>query len=135
MATNAFDALMAEVNQAIAETSTATSEAKAASAKAEAKAQEAANAAQAATTAAQTANTAAQEADEEANAWNATEITTETVDPEDEASVFVTEEDGKKQMLFTIPRGKTGPAGPTGEPGKSGVTFTLSGTKLYITTD
>ena len=134
MATNTFDALMAEVNKSISDATAATSEANAASVKANEQAAAASSAAQAADAAAEAANDAADAANSEADAWENAEITAETLSEGSAATVTVSEADGKKNIAFGIPRGATGKAGLTGPAGKSGVTFSLSGTKLYITT-
>ena len=109
---NAWDALVAEVNLAISETNTAASSANAAAAV--------------------------------AGKWGNVTTSAETL-PEGSNATFAVSETGTgKNMHVGIPRGATGAQGPkgdkgdkgdTGATGPAGVTFTLSGTTLTITTD
>ena len=65
-------------------------------------------------------------------------MSAETLAPGSTATVAISENDGVKHLTYGIPRGrdgKQGPQGPQGETGPAGVTFTLSGTTLYIDTD
>lgn len=135
MAGNTFDALMAEVNQKIAQAGTAVSEASASAAKAMEAAEAAGNAAAAADTAADNANAAADAANAEAGKWAGATVEAETLDAGASARLALSEKDGVKHLKFSIPRGRDGATGEKGDSGRSGVTFTLSGTKLYITTD
>lgn len=108
---NAWDALVAEVNLAISATNTATSNANAAAAV--------------------------------ANKWGNVTTSVETL-PEGSAATFeVTETGTGKNMKVGVPRGATGAQGPQGPQGiqgpmgptgPAGVTFSLSGTTLTITT-
>ena len=134
MANNSFNALVADVNAKISEMNTAISAANGAAAAARNTADAAAQATENAVSATSAANAAAQSASDEAGAWENAEITTETVDSGAEADVSVTEAEGRKNMLFKVPRGMPGKDGQKGDTGRSGVTFQLSGTKLYITT-
>lgn len=134
MANNSFNALVADVNEKIGEMNTAISSANGAAAAARSAADTATQETEKAVAATGAANDAAEAANAEADAWKNAEIETETVDNAAEADVSVTEAEGKKQMLFKIPRGKDGATGPKGDTGESGVTFQLSGTRLYITT-
>ena len=135
MATNSFDALVVDVNRKISEMNAAASNANGVTANAK-QAVENANAAIAQANAAiEHATTTAQKANEEADAWDNAVMAAESVAEDDKAAVRVEEEDGAKKLTFSIPVGATGPVGPQGNPGKSGVTFTLSGTSLYITTN
>ena len=123
---NAWDALVGEVNLALAAIGTATSGANAAAATANTAAQSAQSAAQAASSAAEAAN-------QMTASWaNATAEVT-TLDPGSDATVALGENaDGAKKLSFGVPKGEKGDKGDTGP---AGVTFTLSGTTLYITTD
>ena len=105
---NAWDALVAEVNLAISTTNTATSNANAAAAV--------------------------------ANKWGNVTTSVETL-PEGSAATFeVTETGTGKNMKVGVPVGATGATGPQGpkgdkgDTGPAGVTFSLSGTTLMITT-
>ena len=109
---NAWDALVAEVNLAISATNTAASNANAAAAV--------------------------------AGKWGNVTTSAETL-PEGSNATFAVSETGTgKNMHVGIPRGATGAQGPkgdkgdkgdTGATGPAGVTFTLDGTTLTITTD
>ena len=130
---NSFDALILDVNQKLSEMDKATSEANGGAASANEAAEEANEQAGAAQTAAAAAQTAADAAAEKADAWSNVTASATKLDEGSEPTVKI-EGDGEKKFLFGIPVGVTGPQGPTGPAGESGVTFTLSGTKLYITT-
>lgn len=134
MAVNTFDALMAEVNQKISEVSTAASEANAAAALAKDAAEEAKIQAQEAQSAAKGTSEAAQKAQEEAQAWENATVEAADIAAGGSASVTLSEQSGAKKLIFGIPRGAAGAQGPKGDMGRSGVTFTLSGSRLYITT-
>ena len=134
MAGNSFNALVADVNEKIGEMNTAISGANTAATTARNAADTAAIETEKAVNATDAANGAAQAANEEANAWENAQIATQTLDAGSDADVEVTETDGKKNITFKLPRGNPGADGAKGDTGKSGVTFTLSGTKLYITT-
>jgi len=134
MAMNTFDALMAEVNQKISQADTAASQANAAAASANAAGENAQEKAQDAQTAAQEARTAAQQADAMAAAWENVTVQAQTAQAGSEAGVTLTKTDGARVLSFVIPRGADGATGAKGDTGRSGVTFTLSGTNLYITT-
>lgn len=135
MATNAFDALVSDVNKKLSEMGAATSEANGAAAKANDAVTEAAKQGAAAETAAQKANTAADAANALSDLWDDAQFEAVALDAGSEATVKVTEENGAKKVTFGLPRGAKGADGPKGDTGKSGVTFQLSGTKLYITTE
>lgn len=134
MANNSFNALVADVNEKIGEMNMAISDANGAAAAARSAADTATQETEKAVGAINAANEAAEDAGNEAAAWENVTITTETVDSASAADVSVTEAEGKKNMLFKVPRGKDGAKGAKGDTGSSGVTFQLSGTKLYITT-
>lgn len=135
MATNSFDALMTEVYQKISQADTAASEANAAAAMAGAEGENAREKAQQAQAAAQEAREAAQRADAAAEAWENVTVQAQTMEAGSQADVTLTQDEGAKKLAFSIPRGADGAAGAKGDTGRSGVTFQLSGTKLYITTD
>ena len=132
MGLSTFDALMAEVNQKISEADMAASQANAAAAMASEAGADAREKAEDALTAAQEAREAAQQAAGAAEAW---ENATAQARAGSEAGVTLTQEDGAKKLSFVIPCGQDGAAGAKGDTGRSGVTFSLSGTKLYITTE
>lgn len=115
---NAWDVLVEEVNQTIAKANTAAGGANAAAAQA--------------TEAAQAAHTAANAANAAGSAWGNAQAQAQTLAPGSEATVSLGEEAGVKVITFGVPRGEKGEKGDTGP---AGVTFTLSGTTLYITTD
>lgn len=109
---NAWDALVSEINLSLSAMGTATSNANAA---------------------ASSANTAATQA---AKWGNATASAT-TLEAGSAATVEVTEVNGVRHIIYGIPRGATGATGAKGEKGDTGpagVTFTLSGATLTITT-
>ena len=135
MAMNTFDALMTEVNRKIAEADTAVSRANAAAASANEAARNAGEKAKSADEAAEEAREAAKSAQEEADAWEKANAEAMTAEAGETASVTLTQEEGAKKLSFVIPRGADGAPGVKGDTGRSGVTFTLSGTRLYITTD
>jgi len=58
----------------------------------------------------------------------------QTMEAGSQADVTLTQDEGAKKLAFSIPRGADGAVGPKGDTGRSGVTFTLSGTTLHITT-
>lgn len=122
---NAWDVLVAEVNLTLSEMNAAISGANAAAA-------DAATAAQAAQSAAQTAKNAAEEAQAAGDAWKNATASATTLDPGSEATVTLSENaQGGRHLICGIPRGEKGEKGDTGP---AGVTFTLSGTTLYIDT-
>lgn len=132
--TNAFDALVLDVNQKLSEMNTAASDANGAAASATEAAQNADEKAAAAQTAQEDANAAAAAANSIAALWEGATVEATTLAAGSAATLDVTEADGKKTLSFGIPRGATGAQGPKGDTGPSGVTFRLSGTSLYITT-
>lgn len=108
---NAWDALVAEVNLAISATNTATSNANAAAAT--------------------------------ANLWGNVVTVAETLPEGSNATFSVSNTGTGKSMKLGIPKGATGatgpqgpvgPQGPQGPKGPAGVSFSLSGTTLTITT-
>ena len=135
MATNAFDVLILDVNKKISEMNTAASNANSAAAGARDAVTHAQEATQAATEAAQNAQEAATGASEEANAWDKATAEATALAEGAAPTVSDSEADGVKKLAFGIPVGATGAPGKDGPAGKSGVTFKLEGTKLYITTD
>lgn len=135
METNTFNELMAEVNQAISDANKAASTANGAAATASTAATKASTAASSADAAAQAANRAAQAAESESDKWAGATVSATTLDAGADATLTLSEKNGVKHLDFGIPRGQPGADGQKGDPGKSGVTFTLSGTKLYISTN
>ena len=131
MATNSFDALVVDVNKKISEMNTAASGANSAAASARNAVTAADTATSSANAAAEAANDAAEAANSAADKWNGATASATTVAAGGEATVKLEDKDGVKAFMFGIPAGEQGAKGDTG---KSGVTFTLSGTKLYITT-
>lgn len=132
---NAWDALVQEINLTLSTVNTAISDANAA-------ATGAVEGEQAAREAAQAANTAAQQAADAGaaveRAWQNATASAQTLEPDAAATVSLSEEDGVKHLTYGIPRGRDGaqgPQGPKGDTGPAGVTFTLSGSTLYIDTD
>lgn len=134
MADNSFAALVQDVNAKLSEMSTAISDANGAAAAANNAIEAAQAQTEAAQKATQAANDAAAAANAEAETWENATASATTVAEGGEATVALSEADGKKQFAFGIPAGKTGAQGPQGPMGKAGVTFSLSGTTLNITT-
>ena len=66
--------------------------------------------------------------------WAGATAAATTVEAGGEATAALGESGGVKVFTFGIPRGADGAQGEKGDTGKSGVTFTLSGTILNITT-
>lgn len=75
--------------------------------------------------------------------WTNAQATVSTLDPGSDATVSMTDDGEKKVLQFGIPRGEkgdkgdkgdTGAAGPQGPVGPAGVSFSLSGSILTITT-
>lgn len=115
---NAWDTLAAEVNLTLSEMNSAISRANAA--------------ATVATDATKSAESALDKADGITAAWSEATATAQTLAAGSEATVAVeTDASGAKQFTFGIPRGEKGDKGDTGP---AGVTFTLSGGTLTITT-
>lgn len=131
---NAWDALVMEVNMALASVNTAISGANAAR---------------------EEARNAAESAQEETAKWESVTIAAATLEPGSEATAELTQTETGRQILLGIPRGETGATGATGatgetgpvgpqgpkgdkgdkgDTGPAGVTFSLSGTTLTITT-
>lgn len=105
---NAWDALVQEVNLALSNVATATSNANAAAT--------------------------------QAAKWGSATVSAETLAEGSNATVTVSEANGAKHITYGIPRGATGAQGAKGDKGDkgdtgpAGVTFSLSGTTLTITT-
>lgn len=132
---NTFDALMAEVNRKISEADTAASQANAAAALAGEAAQNANEQIHEAQEAIAQARETTENAQTAAQAWENARAEATTLPAGGEAKVTITQSEGVKKLTFAIPCGADGAVGEKGDPGRSGVTFTLMGTKLYITTD
>lgn len=132
---NTWDVLVREINLTLASLNTALSGANAAAEKA------------------LEAEQSAKAAEVSARKWADATAQAKTLEPGSEATVSVTEEEGRKVITYGIPRGDVGPkgedgargekgdrgekgekgdAGPRGETGPAGVTFTLQGSVLYI---
>lgn len=135
MADNSWNTLTGEINQAMSDMDSAASKANAAAAQANAAAEKANTAASDANTAASAANTAASRANSEAEKWEGATVSAGALDAGATPTVELTEKDGVKNFAFGIPVGKDGEKGDKGDTGASGVTFRLSGTVLYITTE
>ena len=127
---SAWDALVQEINLSLATVSTATSGANAAAASA--------------SEAAQRTETTIAEARQMTQKWENATAAASTLAPGSAATVTLSERNGVKHLAYGIPKGEkgakgdtgaTGPQGPKGDTGPAGVTFRLSGSKLYITTD
>lgn len=130
---NAWDALVQEINLTLAAVNTATSGTNAAAETAQKSAEHAENAKQAADAAAKAAGDAGAAV---TKAWMGAQASAVTLEPGEAATVHLTETDGVKHLVYGIPRGakgERGEQGPKGDTGPAGVTFTLSGTTLYIT--
>lgn len=128
---NAWNALVQEINLAISGANEAQSGANAAASEAHTAAQEAGSAAQ------QALQTAQSAADAVTKAWMQATVSAETLEPGQAATVTLEENDGVKHLTYGIPRGRDGEKGEKGDKGDTGpagVTFTLSGTVLYIDT-
>lgn len=144
------DAARDGANAAAARADSAASGANDAADAANAAAQAAGNAAAAANDAATSAGNAADTANAVANKWNNASVSAKTLSEGSAATVTLADDGTKKVMTFGIPRGATGAqgpqgiqgpkgdkgdtgaTGPQGPVGPAGVTFTLSGTTLYI---
>ena len=134
MAGNSWNETIADVNQTLANMNTAISNANGAAELARTETQETNEQGDAAEAAAAAAAEAAAEAREEAEKWRNATVSAVTLEPGNDATVSVSEKDGVKHLTIGVPRGKDGADGEKGDTGESGVTFTLSGTTLYIAT-
>ena len=137
MADNSWNALVASVNDSIAKMSSATSGANGAAASASESAQKADEATGTATEAAGNASLAAKRANDEAAKWEGATVGATQLAEGSAPTCTKTEADGVVKLTYGIPKGATGPQGPQGPVGPmglSGVTFSLSGTTLTITT-
>ena len=132
---NSWNETIADVNKTLSGMNTAISTANGAAEIARNEAQDADAAATVARSAAATANEAANAADAERAKWQGATVEATTREPGENASVALSEKDGKKHFAYGIPRGKDGKDGEKGDVGRSGVTFRLSGTTLYIETE
>lgn len=134
MATNSWNALVADVNGKISEMNAAISGANGAASTAKTAAETANEKAAEADAAAQEARDAADAAEAETQKWAGATADASTLEPGSDATVTINESGGVKKFTFGIPRGADGAQGASGEAGKSGMKFTLSGTTLNITT-
>lgn len=132
---NSWNETIADVNKTLAGMNTAISTANGAAEIARNEAQEADTAAATARSAAETASKAATAADTERQKWQGVTVEATTLEPGADATVSISERDGAKHFGYGIPRGKDGKDGEKGDVGRSGVTFRLSGTTLYIETE
>lgn len=131
MANNAWNTLLADVNDKIAEMNTATSDAKGAAAEARSAADTAATETEKAVAAAAAARSAAAEAGK----WQNVTVSATTLAEGESPTVSLTETEDGKKIEYGIPPGQKGADGQKGEPGRSGVTFRLVGDVLYIETE
>ena len=127
-----WNALIGDVNRAIADMNEEGSKANAAAAQAGEAAAAAQDAADAAQEAAQAAQDAAQATQDERYKWENATAGVRTLEADEDAALTLSETGGVKHFAFAVPRGVTGADGAKGAPGVSGVTFTLTGTSLYI---
>jgi len=134
LAGNSWNETIADVNKTLASMNTAISDANGAAENAREQAQEAGAQGGGAQEAASVAREAADAASDEAQKWKNATVSALTLEPGDDATAALSEKDGAKHITFGIPRGRDGADGPKGDTGRSGVTFTLSGTTLHITT-
>jgi hypothetical protein len=132
---NSWNETIADVNKTLAGMNTAISTANGAAEIARNEAQEADTAAATARSAAETATEAATAADAERQKWQGATVEATTLEPGASATISISEKDGRKHFSYGIPRGKDGKDGEKGNVGRSGVTFRLSGTTLYIETE
>jgi len=132
---NAWDALVQEINLTLSMANTSISNANAASEQATVSAEKANAAAAQADAAAQEVKDAGERV---TAAWQGATVEAVTLEPGEQATVALSEEGGIKHLVYGIPRGadgERGEQGPKGDTGPAGVTFTLTGSVLYITTD
>ena len=135
MAGNSWNETIADVNRTLANMNTAISGANGAAEQARTEAEEADGQAQAAQSAANEANAAAEAANDEAQKWKHLAVSATTLAPGEAATVSLSEKDGAKHIAIGVPRGADGRDGEKGDTGRSGVTFSLSGSTLYIATE
>lgn len=131
---NAWNALVQEINLAVSGANAAESSANAAAGSANTAAEAAQTAAKAANEAAQAASSAGAAVEK---AWKNATVSATTLEPDEAATVTLTESEGVKHLSYGIPRGRDGEKGEKGDKGDTGpagVTFTLEGTVLYIDT-
>jgi len=129
---SSWNALVSDVNNAIAGMNERASAANSAATLAAEAALSAAQAAENAAEAAEEAEGAAKETAQERAMWENATASIRTLEEDEEATLQMSEAGGVKHFAFGVPRGATGMSGAQGAPGKSGVSFTLSGTSLYI---
>lgn len=129
---SSWNALVSEVNTTIADMNKAASNANAAATQAKEAAQEAEEAIAAAQAATQAAEEAADECNETRAEWDGATFSVTKLDENAEPTFEALDRGGVKHLAIGVPSGKTGQDGAKGDPGVSGVTFTLTGTTLYI---
>jgi len=127
-----WNALVSDVNKAIADMNAEASKANSAATLAGEAANAATDAAEAASDAAEAANDAAEATADERYKWENATASIRTLNEDEDATLTMSEIGGVKNFAFGVPRGVTGADGAKGDPGVSGVTFTLTGTSLYI---
>ncbi len=132
---SSWNALLGEVNTAISKMNTAASGANAAATQASEAAQRAQTATQDAQQAAAAADDAAAAALAEKAIWKGATFSVTTLDQDAQPTFEMSEKDGAMHLVFGVPVGRTGADGKKGETGESGVSFTLTGTVLYIATN
>ena len=132
---NAWNETIADVNKTLANMNSAISGANGAAETARIEAEEAGEQADAAMEAVAAANDAADSANTEAEKWRNATVSAVTLEAGSEATATLSEKNGVKHITFGVPRGADGRTGDKGDTGKSGVTFTRSGTTLLITTE
>ena len=129
---SAWNALVSDVNKTIAKMNEAASEANSAATLAGEAANAAIVAAENAEDAADAAIEAAEDAQAERTKWENATASIRTLEPDEDATLTVGDVGGVKNFSFAVPRGAVGKDGEKGATGESGVTFTLTGTSLYI---
>lgn len=135
MASNSWNETIADVNKTLANMNSSISGANGAAAAANEAGDEAERQASAAETAANNAIEAAALAGSEAEKWKNATASAVALEPGANPTVSISEREGVKHITFGVPRGADGRTGDKGDMGRSGVTFSRSGTTLYITTD
>ena len=132
---NSWNETIADVNKTLAEMNSAISNANGAAESAREEAESAGSYADEAEKVIADAASAIEAASSEANKWRGATVSANTLEPSSDATVSISEKNGVKHITFGIPRGVDGKTGDKGDIGNSGVTFSRSGTTLYITTN
>ena len=129
---SSWNALVGEVNNAIAGMNAQASAANSAATLAQEAANAAADAAETAVDAAESALDEAEAAAKERAKWEGATASIRTLEPDEDATLTMSDAGGVKNLAFAVPRGIQGRDGEKGAAGESGVSFTLTGTSLYI---